>query len=56
MLRESLAFAMSDVKIKLGQRFVPLKLTEEQRSEIARKVVANMAKHKDIWSLDEELY
>jgi hypothetical protein len=55
LLRESLAFAMIDVKLKLGQRFMPLRLTDEQRTEIATKVVANMTKHRDVWNLDEPL-
>jgi hypothetical protein len=55
LLRESLAFAMIDVKLKLGQRFMPLRLTDEQRAEIAGKVVANMSKHRDVWNLDEPL-
>ena len=55
LLREALAFAMMGLKIQLGQRFMPLKLTEEQRAVIAAKVVANMSKHVDIWHLDEPL-
>lgn len=55
MLRESLAYAMLGLKIQIGQRFVPLKLTDQQRAEVAAKVVANMAKHKDVWNLDEPL-
>jgi hypothetical protein len=46
---------MIDVKLKLGQRFMPLRLTDEQRTEIATKVVANMTKHRDVWNLDEPL-
>jgi hypothetical protein len=48
LLRESLAFAMTGVKLQLGRRFIPLRLTDEQRAEIAGKVVANMTKHRDI--------
>ena len=55
LLRESLAFAMIGLKIQLGQRFMPLKMTDEQRAIIAAKVVANMSMHKDIWNLDEPL-
>ena len=55
MLRSSLMFAMIDLKLKLGKRFIPMRLTDEQRTEIAGKVVANMTKHKDIWNLDEPL-
>jgi hypothetical protein len=55
LLRESLMFAMIDVKLKLGKRFLPLRLTDEQREEIAHKVVANMTKHRDIWNLDQPL-
>jgi hypothetical protein len=46
---------MIDVKLKLGKRFLPLRLTDEQREEIAHKVVANMTKHRDIWNLDQPL-
>jgi hypothetical protein len=55
MLGESLMFAMSGVRLHIGQRFVPVRLTDEQREEIAGKVVANMTKHKDVWNLDEPL-
>ena len=55
LLREALAFAMLGLKIQLGQRFMPLKLTDEQRAVIAAKVVANMSKHRDIWNLEEPL-
>jgi hypothetical protein len=55
LLREALEFAMIGLKIQLGQRFMPLKFTEEQRAVIAAKVVANMSKHVDIWNLDEPL-
>jgi hypothetical protein len=55
LLRESLAFAIINLKIKLGQRFMPLRLTDKPRAEIAGKVVANMSKHKDVWNLDEPL-
>jgi hypothetical protein len=48
-------FAMIDVKLKLGKRFMPLRLTDEQREEIAQKVVANMTKHRDVWNLDQPL-
>ena len=34
---------------------MPLRLTDEQRTEIAGKVMANMSKHKDVWNLDEPL-
>jgi len=55
MLRESLMFAMNGVKLQMGQRFVPVRLTDEQREDIASKVVANMTKHRDVWNLDEPL-
>jgi hypothetical protein len=34
MLRERIAFALREVKVHIGNRFVPLKLTEEQRYAI----------------------
>ena len=46
---------MIGLKIQLGQRFMPLRLTDEQRAVIATKVVANMSQHGDIWNLDEPL-
>jgi hypothetical protein len=55
MLRESPMFAMIDLKFQFGRRFVPLRLTDEQRTDIASKVVANMTKHRDVWNLDELL-
>jgi len=55
LLREALGFAVIGLKIQLGQRFMPLRLTDEQRAEIAAKVVANMSQHGDIWNLDEPL-
>jgi hypothetical protein len=55
LLRESLGYAMIGLKIQLGQRFMPLRLTDEQRAVIATKVVANMSQHGDIWNLDEPL-
>jgi hypothetical protein len=55
LLRESLGYAMIGLKIQLGQRFMPLRLTDEQRAVIATKVVANMSQHGDTWNLDEPL-
>ncbi len=55
VLKFSLAFAMRGVTLQLGKRFVPLKLTEEQRYEIAGKVIANLTKYGDFWRLDEDM-
>jgi hypothetical protein len=46
---------MSGISMQFGKRFLPMKLTDLQRAQIAQKVVANMSKHKDIWNLDERL-
>jgi len=48
-------FAMIGLKLHLGKRFVPMKLTDEQRRELAEKTIANLTKHRDGWKLDEPI-
>lgn len=55
MLRHSIAFNLRGIKLHLGQRFVPLKLTEEQRYDIADKVIAKLNGRSDLWKLNEPM-
>jgi hypothetical protein len=52
MLRDCIAFALRGVKLHLGKRFVPLKLTEEQRYAVGDEVVRKL---RDPWKLDENM-
>ncbi|WP_157100600.1 hypothetical protein [Rhodoplanes sp. Z2-YC6860] len=52
MLRDTIAFALRGIKLHMGKRFVPLKLTEEQRYKIGDEVVRKL---KDQWKLDEDM-
>ena len=53
ILRFSIAFAISNVKLHLGKRFVPLKLTEQQRYAIADDTIRELRKHGGWKDLDE---
>lgn len=53
ILRDSIAFHLSGIKLQLGQRFVPLRLSEEQRYNVADKVVAKLKERSGFWELDE---
>jgi hypothetical protein len=55
MLRHSLAFALRTVKLQLGRRFLPVRLTEEQRFDIAGQVVRDLKNYNDPWKLDENV-
>jgi hypothetical protein len=52
MLRDCIAFALRGVKLHLGKRLVPLKLTEEQRYAVGDEVVSKL---QHSWKLDEEM-
>ena len=54
ILQSSIAFALVGVKLHLGRRFVPVRLTEEQRYDIAEQVVLHLRKYGDTWKLDEQ--
>ena len=53
ILRFSLAFAISSVKLHLGKRFLPLKLTEDQRYAIADDTIRELRKHGGWRDLDD---
>jgi len=55
MLRNSIAFCLRGIKLHLGQRFMPLKLTEEQRYDIADKVIEKLNGRSDLWQLNEPM-
>jgi hypothetical protein len=52
MLRDCIAFALREAKLHICKRFVPLKLTEEQRYAIGDEMVSKL---KDSWKLDETM-
>jgi hypothetical protein len=54
LLRFSIAYALSSVKLHLGRRFVALKLTEEQRYAIAEQTIEQMRKFGEWKELDDE--
>lgn len=47
ILQSSIAFALIKVKLQFGRRFVPVRLTEEQRFEIAAQVVRHLKQYGD---------
>jgi len=55
ILRFSLAFALRSVKLHLGRRFVPLKLTEEQRDAIADDTIRELRRYGAYRDLDDPI-
>ena len=53
--RHSIAFALRTVKLHLGRRFVPVRLTEQQRYEIGDQVVNDLKNYGDPWKLDDNV-
>jgi hypothetical protein len=53
ILRSSIAFHLSKVKISLGRQRLPVRLTEEQRYDIGNQVVREPKNYGDPWKLDE---
>jgi hypothetical protein len=53
LLRFSIAFALSSVKVRIGRQFHRLGLTEEQRHEVARNTVDAMRQHGQWKDLDD---
>jgi hypothetical protein len=50
LLRFSIAFALSNVRLQVGQRFFKLGLSEEQRYEVAETTIRELRKqgYKDL--------
>jgi hypothetical protein len=48
LLRFSIAYALQGIKVQVGSRFVKVGLTDEQRHEVAAKVVNHMRDY-SVW-------
>ena len=55
ILKSSIVFALSRVKVHIGKRFYDLGLTPTIVEEIATKAIADMRKHGNWKDLDDEV-
>ena len=55
LLRFSIAFALSNVRLHVGRQFYRLGLTETQRHEVAARTVDELRKRGGWKELDEEI-
>lgn len=55
LLRSSIAYALSGVRLQRGRQFSKLGLTEDERYVLAARVIAELRKYGEWKELDEEV-